>query len=470
MLKKGEVVPFEQKADFYFRRGDIHLENNELLSALSMYQIGARMQSDQLEGWQKVSKVYARMQCFDLSNRALLNCFWRCKDLPPELSYELGSNFIGLHEYEWAMAFFQRYAEESGDEDAAQKLEILRLIGQMSIDEAGDEDDSYLTEDEMELRQVTRMLEMQSRQLLQRGKIQEAKKLLEQSSSLMPNVSRLLEFIAWIELQEGNLEEAAKHIKQLLQTDPLNISAHCIRLYINEKTDIPDEKAEESIQILKECRPQNDEDAYQAALILAHLGYYGQAYKFSKIALDFTPYHPDYIHACAACAYHLGKFEKARKLWAKLAILLPNDPVASYYSDLIKKDVTLDVAIPLKFNLPVAEQLHAMRTIRLYSNEISVLSQDHNEELFKMLLWALYYGEENLRPLIIKLLAKQFVFEAPDILREFLMLPNQSDEHKHEAIKVLSYIGAEQPFYALFESGVAQVWEDPKHDDHKSCF
>lgn len=281
----------------------------------------------------------------------------------------------------------------------------------------------------------------------------------------MPNVLRLLEMLAWIDLQEGNAESACQRVKQILRADSGNISAHCIRLYLAEGAGLADEKTEQSILILKECKPQNDNDAYQAALALAMMGYYIEAERLFKSALAEDPYNIFYLQGVAANAYHMDKLEKAKYYWGRLAMMMPDDPIANYYDELIKSKVNTYADVPHRFDLPANEQMRALRMIRMANSNLTIRTEEQSSELYRALLWGLYYGEDAFKPLCMALLTQYFVFDAPDIFRNFLMLPDKLDEHKHEAVKYLSQIGVKQPYYALMESGLAQIWNDAQPDD-----
>ena len=462
MLKNGKLISFEQSADFYFRRGDSYAEKKEYLMALNMYWTGAEKRPKFYEGWQKISGLYAQLGRFDLSNRVLLNCLWHCDEVPPDMNYDLGSNFIGLHEYEWAMAFFERYAQESQDKAAAQKVDILKAIGQMQPEDGADE--GYALDDELELKQLSYVIEMQAQQLIKRGKLSTAKELLLQSSEILPNALKLPEILTEVYLKMGCLQECRELAKSILIQDGGNIAAHCALLHIKRKENPKSRGIRSSLKALKNCVPGSGKEAYAAAVALDSYGLHREAKSFFEKALKEDPCNTAFMHGAAVNCYYAGSFDEAEALWRDLASILRGDPVAAYYAALVQEERGEPIKLPYEFDLPDQEKVLALSRIRRAGNESDLELLERDERLYRSILWAIYYGEENLKPLMIELMARYFVFEAPDVLRDFLLQPDQHLENKQKAADELSRIGVCQPYYTLMDSGLAEVFDDSQED------
>ena len=458
--KPATIVSFEQDLDFYVRRGNAYAQEADWIKALSFYHHAAQIDPFQPEIGMKMSRMYAKMERFELSNRVLLGMLWRCKDRPSELYYDLGCNFIGLYEYEWAMAFFQRYADDAGDEETAQKLKILQIIGTMSENDYQEQDFGD-TDDEEELERASFLFVQQGKQWVQQGRIQQAHDFLIQIQKMMPNALRIKEQLAWVYFRMNENEKACDLCEEILLRDPFNIQAHCVRLAMADQ----EENASEIAPILERLRngdARDGDDAFQAGVALSRYGHYEQAKTFFAQAREEDPYWIDVLVAQARNFACLKEEKCAMANWQVIATLLPEDPIGRYYARLAKEGISAEDAKKLsqRFGLPTEMEIMHLHSIQSTLNKTERIAHEHDMALFEALSWALFYAEDAIRDAAIPMISEIFVFEAPTLFRDFLLRRDYKDETKQKIFDELDKLGVEQPYIALFDGGIAEIWNE----------
>lgn len=138
----GKILPFEQNASFYARRGDVRRMEGKLLLALRMYRRADPTEDANVAYRMEAAAICSEMGCFQQSNALLAGALWRNGgDVPQEYFYNYGCNFAGLHDYAKAMECFSLFIEEeSFSEHAAEIYDLLEAVEEEGLSGAfGDE-------------------------------------------------------------------------------------------------------------------------------------------------------------------------------------------------------------------------------------------------------------------------------------------------------------------------------------------
>ena len=79
----GRVLSFEQKGDFFYKRGNDKLDKNDLIEALCSYRRAMEQEPEDQYSRIAVAEVLSEMERYDDSNRVLLPLLSR-EDVEPE--------------------------------------------------------------------------------------------------------------------------------------------------------------------------------------------------------------------------------------------------------------------------------------------------------------------------------------------------------------------------------------------------
>lgn len=88
----GRVLSFEQKGDFFYKRGNDKLDKNDLIEALCSYRRAMEQEPEDQYSRIAVAEVLSEMERYDDSNRVLLPLLSR-EDVEPEAIFGLGVQF-----------------------------------------------------------------------------------------------------------------------------------------------------------------------------------------------------------------------------------------------------------------------------------------------------------------------------------------------------------------------------------------
>ena len=112
----GRVLSFEQKGDFFYKRGNDKLDKNDLIEALCSYRRAMEQEPEDQYSCIAVAEVLSEMERYDDSNRVLLPLLSR-EDVEPEAIFGLGCNLAALNETDSAKKMLERYlqAEPEGE-------------------------------------------------------------------------------------------------------------------------------------------------------------------------------------------------------------------------------------------------------------------------------------------------------------------------------------------------------------------
>ena len=108
--KPGKVLSFEQKGEFFYRRGLNRLDENKLSEALCNYRLASERDPGNEEILLAMAEVLTEMERYDESNRILF-ALMRREEHDSECYFGLGCNFMGLNDLEHAKDAFERYAD-----------------------------------------------------------------------------------------------------------------------------------------------------------------------------------------------------------------------------------------------------------------------------------------------------------------------------------------------------------------------
>ena len=132
LIGHGKVLPFQQKGEFFLRRGMTKLDRNNLLDAIVNYRQALALEPENAEYKLALAEVLTEMNRFEESNRILLTLFEGGTSTISECYFGMGCNFIGMQDYDHARDSFEHYATIDPDgefaDEAYDMLDVLEDV------------------------------------------------------------------------------------------------------------------------------------------------------------------------------------------------------------------------------------------------------------------------------------------------------------------------------------------------------
>jgi tetratricopeptide (TPR) repeat protein len=455
---KQNVVPFEQKAVLFHRKGTRHLQQHNLMEALHFYRKAAEKDPENLEYLLDLAQVYSEMGYFQQSNDILFDLIQRKKGVTSECYYGLGCNFIGMEDYPRAQESFEKYLEM--DEDGEYALEVedfLELLYSKNL---------YVDSDGMPVDGRTgRLYRMAGRAkaLLDQGEFKKAvrlfKVILEQDDSMVfvhNNLSLAYHCL-------GRKEKAFEEVYKALRLDPKNVHALCNLALYQHKTGKP-EARDKALEYLMELIRDGDEGLYKAAVTLCEMELHELARPVLIRLVQQMPYDKRVLHYMAACYFHLGEYDKALHYWQRVERLDPHNTVASYYMEIVRAVIhgELDPAkteVSYYFQVPYVEIIRRIHHLNQYVKEgRERLAERWQDPAFRALLWwGLDINDDAIKKAVLLLIAEIGDGEAQRMLRSFILRKDENDEVKWEVFALLKMTGAPEPYITYVDGNIMEV-------------
>ena len=446
----GRVLPFEQKGDFFYKRGNDKLDENNLVAALSSYRKAMESDPDDQYSRIAVAEVLSEMERFDDSNRVLIPLL-SLDAVDPEALFGLGCNLAALNETENAKKMLERYLQlEPDGEYAYDACDLLDAI----------DDANYTPGDFGELAPVLKQdmaidAAEEGRRALEQGNFPVAREALERALKLDPSLAYARNNLSLLHFCRQDYERAIKEADTVLEKDPNDTQALCNKAMIYCAT-----KDTENANIAADglCRSDTErpDELCRICLVLMELSRFEDAYDFAKRLIKQTPYDEGALHRYAICAYELNKYDKAYAAYDKLCRIDPTDTIAKYYKKLCygakkgqkpKDDIR---AFAANYQVPFDETVRRINRINeiMKLDEAELREQWHNSNELELLIhWGFTLPDEAIRRALLSVAASFGDKRSEELLRDFLLMREQDDDLKRRAVAALAAMGAKQPFY-----------------------
>lgn len=448
-LTGNRVIPFAQESQFFHRRAIKGLDDNRLPQALAFVRRAIELEPDNISYQLDMADIYTEMGCFEESNRILFSLVFQ-EDAPAECYYGMACNYMGLHD--------ARRAQE-------------HLMQYLQIDQAGqyaeDAEDmlDYLEETELflENENPAYTLAIQGKEALDGGQYEEAEEKLKRAVDLDDELVFARNNYALTLYCMDRLEEAVAQALATVEKFPKNAHALCnLAIFLHEKgvLERPEELLEEAIAL----RDPDPESLHKIALTACELAKHEQAYKVLSQLIQKAPYDVKMLHYMAAACMNTGRLQKARAYWARALRLQPDDSVIAYYmkwvQGLLQKKIGGAYPIPYHFQVPhqeIMRRVRLMNTIVSQGPEAALDAWQERGEFEQTILWGVQARDPAIQQAMLSLVATFKDKMAEKVLRDFLLMEQESDEIKREVLGMLKQMGAQEPYVAYLEGALGEV-------------
>ncbi len=444
----SKVLPFDQKGDFFFRRGLNKLDNNNLPEAMAYYRMALLKDPENIEIKLAIAETLTEMERFEESNRLLFTLFTNEEDRPSEYYFGMGCNFVGMQDYEHARDSFLRYLQLEPDGefmyDAYDMLDVL------------EEEPDELDGDAETLRRTT-----EARELMEHDDYKGAIRIMQEVLNAHPELIYVKNHLALAYFCNRDFKNATEQVRQILQDEPANIQAHCNLAIFLRAAHNRDEAHREADQLL-DTRTDDPDDINRICITLMELGRFKDAYAFAKRLILLMPYDTGVIHRYAVCAYENGDYVKAADCYDRLLKLDDTDSVARYYRGVCRAAAMGNRrrgGFMFNYQVPLDEMLRRIHRL----NEL--VNRPHDEllrmwkngrELYSLARWGADMPEPSVKHAILALVYSFGDVRAEAFLRDFVLQHSQPAELKREAFGMLKQMGAKEPYMGYIDGELVE--------------
>ena len=456
--KKGKVLRFAQDPDFYAKRGDVKRAQNDLLSAIAMYNEALRKDPHDLDTRIAAAEVLTDMSRFNDSNRMLVPYMHEDPDFARDAWCMVGFNLLAMGENEGAERCFDRFFSLT-DEVSERTDAILNALDY--IDSVRPER-PYLADAVSAMREER---SFEAQQAFDKCDFERAAQIWSSLADEDMEDKLLLYDSALALLCSRQTQSGERYIQRLLEIDPENVHALSLGLLYARAAGDP-ERTEAICEKLAEVDTEDSEELIRINGVLIEAERYELAFVYAKRALKLLPYDPLVNHRCALCLMTRGKYSKAAEVYDKLVRIDRNDPIARFYRNACYEAenggvsrLSGGVANMLNYQLPMMETIQKVR--RLLENEDRSMEGvkrrwESDPDYRESVRWAFTLHEFNVNIAMISLLRAMGGEEAEHIIRECIADINTPETLVGEAMGALKRMEAAEPYFAIVNGSLIE--------------
>jgi len=454
MQDANNVLSFDRPGHFYSRKAMKYAENDQFFMALD-YARKAVEHDDHPDYQLDLAEIYSEMGCYEDSNFILFELV-RKEQLIPECYFNIGCNFLGMHEFAAAHSAFSRYLEmeraglfEADEDHLNEVLESQEMLEEL-----------LSMEDDLETQKLMKTIE-EAKLMLESGKYRKAARMLERMLEHDPSLVMVRTNLAMSYFYMQEPEKAIAMAQSALEISPKDVHAHC-NLAIFYQAAGNTQQMQEHIDFLEGCKPEYFDDIYKVGVTFCEMGMHKHAYSLLKSANRMTPYDERIMHFTALNASNIGLYNEAIRIWGNMLIIRPQNSIASFYRQFAiaahKHELPARV-FTYMHQVPYEEILRRIRFLN------DLFRMDHHEvvrlwvqdgELAALLVWGMELSDPMIKRMIIRLLGSLKDIQAETILRHFL-LKKSSEDVKRDAMAALKEMDAPEPYLTLMGSDILEV-------------
>ncbi|WP_207892479.1 tetratricopeptide repeat protein [Paenibacillus pinisoli] len=437
-----KIIPVQWDATFFFERAVRSLDRFHYDKALKYFRRAVEYEPDNPVNHCNMAGIMSEMGNYKESNEVLS---WILDELDPEMTechFYMANNFANMEMYESAEQSLVRYLQEDAEghylDEAEEMMELLQ----------------YELERPMPLKNIKSRQGMvehdQARALLEEGKFTEAVRILEEIAEQQPDFLAARNNLALAYYYMGLFDKAKACIQGVLEHEPGNLHALCnLAIFYQHEEDTENLKG--LVELLTKTVPFHQEHAFKLATTMGILGEHDVAHgHFVRLIKDGEAQQDPCLHHYAAvAAYNSGRLNDAERLWRSTMKLDPSSGVAPYYLDQLQLIRGGETASPISYHyhLPFEEQF------KLWEKSSDGMP-DHLKRdplVRSSFFWALRHGDQHTKLQVIQAFGMIADNEVKDVLRAFLLEPEEDDYLKKIAVFVLRTMGVQEPLRVMLE-------------------
>ena len=312
-LKTGNIIPFVQNAEYYFKKGLNAYRRQDLYKAKKYLGRAVHLNEHEPMFVCQLAVVLSELGEYQESNHLFLTIINELDTEMNECLYFIANNYAHLGLFHEAMKYAEMYMEREPDGEFAEDTE--ELLDLLNIEN----EDVHVIENQDHLI----VNQEKARNLLEKGKFAEAIVLLEEIIADYPEFWSAYNNLALAYFYIGDVKKAQSLIAEVLKKNPGNLHALCNMLvfnyYLHEK-----EEVDRLIQQLQSVCPFLIEHRYKLGATFALVGQFDLAFKWLH-NLYKNGFDGDgaFYYWLSYAAYYTGHKQFAETVWKKAIHLSP---------------------------------------------------------------------------------------------------------------------------------------------------
>lgn len=459
--RPGKVLSFEQKGEFFYRRGLDRLDQNKLADALCNYRLAGERDPGNEEILLAMAEVLTEMERFDESNRILFALVRRAEH-DPECYFGMGCNFMGLNDLTHAKDALERYAELEPEGtftydaydmlDAIDEAEYYRMGPPGALVAVSKKDDAFDAAEE-------------GRELLEQELYDQAEEKLRHALRLDPELDWARNNLTLVHFCRREYKHASTEAKTVLERDPKNLQALC-NLTMSYQAMRDKAAANRTADALTRLESDDPDDLNRMSLVLIDLGRFGEALPLMQKLARKYPYDEGTLHRLAMCAFETDRYAEAIACYDTLLKIDSSDLIARYYRGLCRAaqasggaSASVKRKYMLNYQVPFDEMLariNRLNEIVARPKEELAEAWENESELRSLIEWGFTLPDRGIKRALLALIATFGDARGEEMLRDFLLRRQQPDELKHEALAYLTRQNAKDPFLSYLGGVLVQ--------------
>lgn len=430
--KSNNVIAFSRSSDRFVKLAEDRLENNDYIGALSMLRRASEIDPTDDSIRLSIADALIEMRCFSDAIE-ILAPFINNSECEDDAASLLGYCYMSLMQFEAAADCFIKVlnpeTDDFRDEYTASIYDALEYC-ERNMPETLGEDTKPILRDSSEV--VIEEALVKVERLLLTDKYSAAIDICEATLAKYPNTGLRLMLLRVCycarEFDRGIEGIRNTPPKDMERVDILSVAA----LLYDSANDA--ENCERCCRKLFEKENLTHADMLCIYSVLIEIGKNDDALRYARMAYEMEPFDRVTIHSYARALCYCDRVSDARKLYAVILKINPNDAIAAYYlrfcsneAEPIKKSM-----VGIGYCFPIGEMIERDRILKemngsVISNEIKKKWDDGDANLLEHVLWPIYEPSKIYLSLCIPVIVSLGGERADNILRSILLDPAYGD-------------------------------------------
>ncbi|MDP5275825.1 tetratricopeptide repeat protein [Chengkuizengella axinellae] len=463
---KTNIVSLNMNATFFYEKAVHFLDRYQYTKALKYFRRAMELEPENPVNHCNMAGVYSELGNYTESNKILKKVLDEVDPSMTECYFYMANNYMNLDLFESAeealISYLEKDVEGNFLEECDEMIELLSIELQRDIPiKKLKSKEKFFDHD-------------RARHLLEEGKCTEAIQLLEKILRKYPDFIAARNNLALAYYYIGDYEKTSKHIDEVLKEDPGNLHALCnLAIYYRQTQN--ESELSSLLKLLSKTYPYLPDQLYKLAMTLGLLGNHEMAYHhfLRLIKSGDEVLEPSLFHYAAVAAFNTHRYDKALRLWKQARSLNEDDIVPIFFINELD-DILEDSNVKLSYHYFLPYEEHFQMLGKWKENVIYEWETNHLVRV--SLKWALLNGSLTNKLQVLEIVSFIQNKEVENILRNFLLKPNERDKLKHIAVFLLRVMKADEPYQVSSDgktmSSVDMLplskhlpnWDDKWHD------
>ncbi|MGY4688981.1 tetratricopeptide repeat protein [Salibacterium sp. K-3] len=307
---QGQIIPFIQNSDYFFKRGVHAYQKQELKRAVKYVRRAVELNPDQGVFQCQLAAIYSDMGEYTASNDLLWHVLENVDETLYECYFFMANNYAYQGLFDKAGETVGQYLVLAPEGDFADDAKELLEMLDMETEEESDTSSGGSKEDDELIITYERALRM-----IEENRLFEAENTLEDIIAAYPYYPAAQTELARVLYLKGQVEEALVYAKEVWQ-EHYFVPAGC-RLALLYQEAGRSREAAAMAGMLKQIIPVDRDHLYRTAVTLTMLEEGEDAFLlFCRFRKRFVPEKADFFFYDGAAAYQAGRLREAEKRWA----------------------------------------------------------------------------------------------------------------------------------------------------------